>query len=145
MVRTYHHWVLWIVLTGASCVYAEIDTSDKKIQVTHQFIKAFNNQNVEQMLVLVSEDITWHYVSGAEVSTETVGKKALAESMRNYFSSCPSCRSKLIRIMATQERISAWEEASWEADSGRKKQTSLSVYEFKDDLIQRVYYFPTEK
>jgi len=65
--------------------------------------------------------------------------------MKGYFKSCPSFRSSLLKVMATQERISAWEEASWQTESGRKAQTSLSVYEFKDGLIQRVYYFPSEK
>ena len=143
--HTCRNLICLLLLISQPGLQAETLESVQKKHTIEQFIKAFNNQSVEQMLSLVSEDITWHYVSGAEVSTETIGKQALAESMRSYFTSCPSCRSRLISMMATQERISAWEEASWEVEATRKKQTSLSVYEFKGDLIQRVYYFPAEK
>ena len=118
---------------------------DSKLITVERFVKAFNDRDIDAMLALTTDDISWHYVSGAEVATETVGKKALAKSMENYFKSCSSCRSKLLQVMATKERISAWEEASWETPSGKKAQSSLSVYEFKDGLIQSVYYFPTEK
>lgn len=65
--------------------------------------------------------------------------------MDAYFKSCPTCRSELSGVIATQDRVSAAEIVSWQANSGPKSQRRLSVYEFSDGVIRGVYYFAAEK
>ena len=37
------------------------------------------------------------------------------------------------------------ERSTWQGKPGKKSQASLSVYEFRNGLITRVYYYPVEK
>jgi hypothetical protein len=84
-------------------------------------------------------------IDGDQIAMESRGKSALIASMDAYFSSCPSCQSTLLGTISTPGRISAVESASWLGKSGGKSQRAISVYEFSDGLIKRVYYFPAEK
>ena len=57
----------------------------------------------------------------------------------------PSAKSELKWVQVTPDRVATLEIATWESKSGEKSQVSLAVYEFRDNLIARVYYYPAEK
>lgn len=97
------------------------------------------------MASLVTDDIEWVSVVNNEIIVEAKGKNNLIESMDIYFKSCATCRSKLSDLVSTTSRLSAVEVASWQGKSGLKSQRAISVYEFSNGLISRVYYFPAEK
>jgi hypothetical protein len=115
--------------------------SEARVQ---EFVAAFNSRNIDAMLALVDENLQWLSISGAKITIETDGKNALRESMVRYFRSCPSCKSSLESVRMSGSRLTAMERASWSAKSGNKSQTSLSVYEFRNGKILRVYYFPVD-
>jgi len=48
-------------------------------------------------------------------------------------------------VQMTKLRVAALEKASWQGKSGPNSQSSLSVYEFRNGLIARVYYYLAEK
>ena len=112
--------------------------------IVHQFIRAFNSQDVDGMSALVTDDIRWIYINRSSMSVELEGKEALTQSMSEYFTSCPSCRSEIHRMVCSTERVSVVEVASWDSRDGPKSQASMAVYEFQGELIQTVYYFPEE-
>ena len=109
-----------------------------------EFVEAFNTRKIDVMLELAAENIQWLLIDGAKVTIETEGKAALRESMERYFRSCPSCRSSLEWVQIAGSRVTAMERASWSGRDGAKSQRSLSVYEFREGKIFRVYYFPVE-
>ncbi len=133
--------LLWMLPATASAA------SDERAQTAtvRQFVAAFNAKDIEAMLALSHADIEWLSISGSAISTETQGREALRASMQSYFKSCPSCRSQLKQLRSTSARVSALEIASWDGKDGRRSQSSLSVYEFEQGLIRRVYYFPAER
>ena len=106
---------------------------------------AFNAQNSSAMAAFVAEDVEWLSIEGNKIALESQGKSSLITGMDAYFSSCPSCQSALVEAISTPGRISAVEIASWQGEAGAMSQKAISVYEFSDGLIQRVYYFPAEK
>lgn len=109
------------------------------------FVAAFNAHNVGQMLELAEEDVQLFNLNEAKITTDANGRKALGESMQRYFKSCPSCRSSLEWIKATGERIVAYERATWKDKKGSLRTLKgLSVYEFNNSKISRVYYFQDE-
>lgn len=114
-------------------------------RIVEAFVQAFNVRDVDGMLALVTDDVEWLSMDGASVSVETSGKAALAESMQNYFASCPSCRSEVAIGAQTTARVAAVETATWSTATGTRAQRSLSVYEFAGDLIRRVSYYPAER
>ena len=70
---------------------------------------------------------------------------ALAQGMTEYFASCPTCRSELVSVMTAGSRVSTLERPTWESEGGPQSQQALAVYEFRENRISRVYYFPSEK
>jgi hypothetical protein len=115
------------------------------VQTVHAFIAAFNAHDSAAMAKLVTEDIQWLSISADTIATETSGRTALVSGMNDYFASCPTCRSELADVIASTDRVSAVEVASWQGKDGAKSQKGLSVYEFAEGLIRRVYYFPVER
>ena len=109
-----------------------------------EFVAAFNARNVDAMLNLADENVQWLSIHEAKVTVETEGKDALRASMVRYFSDCPSCKSTLEWVREAGSRLTAMERASWTAKSGPKSQAGLSIYEFRDGKILRVYYFPAD-
>jgi hypothetical protein len=109
------------------------------------FVAAFNARDVDAMLALATDDIAWLSIDGTAVSVETSGKAALAESLRKYFASCPTCRSEVVIGAQTTARVAAVETATWTAASGPRSQRSLSIYEFVEGRIRRVFYYPAER
>ena len=96
------------------------------------------------MAQYVTEDVQWLSVNGDKITIETSGKENLVAAMSGYFKSCPSCQSQLEDFTVLGSRVSVVEEASWRRNGELRSQKSLTVYEFSNNLIHRVYYFPAE-
>ena len=133
------------LLAGILTLAAPVQAAPDHSQTVQAFVAAFNARDVDAMLALVTDDIEWLSVDGASVAVETSGKAALAESMRKYFASCPTCRSEVAIGARTTARVAAVETATWTASSGARMQRSLSIYEFADGRIRRVFYYPAER
>jgi hypothetical protein len=113
-------------------------------KLVHAFMAAFNAHQVDQMLALVDERVQWLNVDGSKITVETEGRQALRASLEKYFRSCPSCQSSLEWLQVAGSRVTAKEKASWRSKDETRAQSSLSVYEFQQGKILRVYYFPAE-
>jgi ketosteroid isomerase-like protein len=133
---------LLLVLASFATFSQQVEAGPR--QTVRQFIAAFNAHDSAAMARFVTEDVQWLSVSGGSIAIETNGKAALVAAMTGYFRSCPTCRSQLAEIIASRDRISAVEIASWRGKDGQKTQRSISVYELSGGLIKRVYYFPVE-
>ena len=120
------------------------DTPKSNEQRVRDYVTAFNEQNIDTMMSMVTDDIQWLMVTGDKIAVETQGKQKLRESMAAYFKSTKA-KSQLEWVQTTASRVAALERASWQGKSDLKSQASLSVYEFRGGLISRVYYYPAEK
>ena len=138
-----------VVLATAFMVLAspesrQANPGGEQEKLVREFVEAFNARKIDAMLELTVDNIQWMHIDGAKVSIEVEGKAALRQSMERYFRSCSSCRSALEWVQIAGSRVTAMERASWTGKGGAKSQRSLSVYEFRDGKILRVYYFPAE-
>lgn len=97
------------------------------------------------MLEMVTDDLQWLSIDGDKITVEAKSKEVLRTTMLEYFESCVSCRSRLAHTFSTSSRVSGLEVASFETSTGVQEQGSVSLYEFSNGLIKRVYYFPAEK
>ncbi len=123
----------------------DITIEETQIRAIHRYVEAFNAQDTNAMLKLVTDDVQWLSIDGEQIAKETNSKQELSVAMQDYFKSCNSCKSRLAHIFSSGGRVSALEVASFESNDGIQEQQSLSVYEFSDTLIKRVYYFPVEE
>lgn len=116
-------------------------TPERTVQ---DFVGAYNKRDVTSMLALATDDIEWMSVSGQGMSIETRGREALRDTTESAFRSCPTCQAMIEQVRRAGSRVTAIEHAVWDTASGSMSRRSLSVYEFRDGLISRVYYFPAE-
>ena len=121
------------------------EPSSPQLLTIEQFIAAFNAHDSGAMAELVTDDVTWLSIAGDRVATEAKSKSELVSGMDAYFKSCPTCQAAVSATISTPTRVSAVEIASWREKTEPRSQQSLSVYEFSNGLIHRVYYFPSEK
>lgn len=128
---------------GANADFGAISTA---LQVVEEQLDAFNRHDVEAMAAQVAPDFVWFSVDGDEVRVEVRGRIALAEGMRSYFASLPSVRSEVEGTLVSGAFVTLRERAIWTDESGiERSQAALGVYEVRDGLIQRVWYYPAER
>jgi len=139
---------IWIMFATMTLFYPPFVHSQEpvapNVSTVERFVAAFNAHDSGAMAEFVADDVAWLSITGKHVAVEVTGKSELVASMNAYFESCPTCQSELSEIISTPARVSAIEIASWRDKSGSRSQSSISVYEFAEGVIQRVYYFPSE-
>ena len=135
--------VVSLVLIPLSA-YPQASDTGEMIESVREFLNAFNAHDAAAMSAHVADDVQWLSVRDSAMSIELEGKAALDAAMREYFASCPTCRSEIKSEMASNERVSVVEVASWMGPNGPRSQQALAVYEFSGSLIERIYYFPEE-
>lgn len=118
------------------------EARDAALGVVRALMDAFNRHDPERMASLVREDFEYLSVNGAAVSVDAKGRAALKQSMVDYFASVRDVESVIEHVTVTGPYVAIRERVSWTAKSGRRSQASLGVYEVRDGLVQRVWYFP---
>jgi hypothetical protein len=137
--------ILALLLFVATPVSVAAEAQNTNEQRVRDYVSAFNKRAIDTMLSMVSDDIQWLSVEADKITVETQGKARLRESMTAYFKSTPTAQSELEWVQVTASRVAAMERARWQSSAGPKSQAGLAVYEFRDGLITRVYYYPAEK
>lgn len=96
------------------------------------------------MSALMHPDIEWLSVKGNEIIVEESGKQALSTSMAEWFQSPNLPKGNLRDWNLNGDYVAVTETAAWTSDAGEdKSQSALTVYELEDNLIRRVYYYPS--
>ena len=108
------------------------------------YSQAYNDKDITAMSALMHPDIEWLSVKNNEIIVEVSGKEALASSMSDWFESPNLPKGSLRDWSVNGNYIAVTETASWTTDAGEEKaQGALTVYELQDNLIRRVYYYPS--
>ena len=122
-------------LSGAS---AQEPTPRTALAAAEELFDAFNRHDGEAMASVVTSDFELYYVDEKGVaSLDTVGPEQLSANMARYFASRPSVRSTIVGAIDGPVFVSLREQIVG-------GQSSLAVYEVRDGLIRRVWYFPAE-
>lgn len=107
---------------------------------------AFNAHDVKALAATVAEDLVWYQIDGDQVTVETRGRAALEQGMTDYFASLPSARSEFESLTVNGAFVAVKERALWKSSSGKdRSQTALAIYEVRDGLIVRVWYYPAQR
>lgn len=131
-----------IVLVAAMLTACQPAATSHPVIVAH--VEAFNAGDIVAMGQVQHPDIEWLTVDGSDVLIEVAGRDALAVVMTDYLASNPSVIGTLRDWSVNGDYISVTETASWVTENGEKKaQSALSVYQIEDDLIRRVWYYPS--
>ncbi len=107
-------------------------------------VDAFNEGDVAGMSKMQHPDIEWLNIDGANVSLQASGRAALAKNMEDYFKSSTRIKGTLSNWNLNGDYVSVTETVRWKSvDGDAKSQSALTVYQLEDNLIRRVWYFPS--
>jgi len=124
------------LLLLSACTHVKNSTS--ALSVAEELVEAFNRHDPEAMAQQVATDFELYYVDEAGASAlATKGRDQLIEQMKGYFESQPSVKSTVLASIDGPVYVSFREQIVG-------GQSSLAVYEIRDQLIQRVWYYPAE-
>lgn len=114
------------------------------VSVVREYVAAFNAKHLDAMMGMVARDLVWMSVSGDSLIDVGRGVDAFRRLIAGYFRAVPSARSELITIDATGPWVTTHERTRWDASPGDDAgQTSVVVYEVRDGLIRRAWFYPS--
>lgn len=129
--------LFFCVLLAPGVLAAQITTQ----QTVQNFVTAFNQQDVETMLNLASDDVVWMSVAGEIIAVEAAGSSALKTAMQDYFSSHPDSYSKINQIQSSGPWVTTLEHAGRDVDGQFRGQCAYAMYRLNEGLIESVWYF----
>ncbi len=110
------------------------------------YLDAFNRHEPDAVAAFCAGNFKWHTIDGDKSSLDADGRIPLRDWLVGYFKSLPDVRSEFLSIEQTGPYLAVRERASWDNKEGKRvSQQALCVYEIRDGLIQRVWYFPSVK
>ena len=114
--------------------------------VLRAYLDAYNRHEPDAVTALLSPKVKWYSLDADKLVTDGDGRDALRTWLTGYFKSLPDVRSDFLGIEQIGAFLSVRERASWTAKDGTSRsQQSHSVYEIRDGLIERVWYFPSTR
>lgn len=117
---------------------AERDPED----VIREQLRAFNAHDANAMVANLHEGFAWFAIDSDVMTLETKGRGSFFASMREYFNGTRGARAEIERLFVAGDFVTARERSFWFQGGVELTQASLSIYEIRDGLIYRVWYYP---
>lgn len=117
-------------------------TTNVSVEVVEQFIQAFNEHSIEQLLSHTTDTVHWFNISGSKMLIETSSKNELGAAMADYFQTLPDAKATLTQAVSSANYVSTVEKVTWSHDGEQDSQCSIGVYELKQGKINAVWYYP---
>lgn len=97
------------------------------------------------MQSLMHPNIEWLSVNGNNINVEINDKAALSEAILSFFENPNMATGTHKGWSINGEHVAVTETAHWINDKGQaNQQSALTVYQFEDKLIRRVYYYSAQ-
>lgn len=110
------------------------------------YLDAFNRHEAEAVAAFCADNFKWFSVDGDKTSVDADGRAPLRDWLVGYFKSLPTVRSEFLSVDQAGPFLTVRERASWDNKEGKRvSQQGFGLYEIRDGLIQRVWYFPAVK
>ena len=129
--------------TGPEPVASGVGT--EALDVVRQHAAAFSARDMGALLDGVAPDIEWYSIDGGDVTLELTGRAALRDAMFTYFAETPTFRSEIEGAVVSGAFVSVRERATWQTPSGPRTQTAIGVFEVRDGVIRRAWYYPAQR
>jgi len=105
-------------------------------------LRAFNAHDANAMVANLHEGFAWFGVDSDVMTLEMQGRGRFFDSMREYFNSVAGARAEIEEMFVAGDFVTARERSYWLQGRAELSQASLSIYEVRDGLIYRVWYYP---
>jgi len=129
--------LLVVFLSSTNASAQELDNTSA-LSVAEALVDAFNQHDPDAIATVVAPNFELYYVDEEGVAGLAIsGHSQLAAEMATYFTSHPSVQSIIADAIDGPVYTSFREQIVG-------GQSSLAVYEVRDGLIKRVWYYPAE-
>ncbi len=118
------------------------DAAEGPEAVIRAQLAAFNAHNVDAMVANLAGEFAWFAVSSDSMTVEMQGRDAFRTSMRQYFEQVRGARAEIEGLIVVGDFVTTRERAYWYAGDQELSQAALAVYEVRNNLIYRVWYYP---
>lgn len=106
---------------------------------------AYNAKDLESMQALMHPDIEWLSIVGNDIELAVSGKDALSEAVTSFFEDPNMATGTHEGWSLNGDHVAVTETAHWTDKEGQaRQQSALTVYQFENNLIRRVYYYPAK-
>ncbi len=129
------------LVAGVAALMVSASALAEPADVVRAYVDAYNAHDVNAMLALVDDDLTWFMIEEDEMRTEISGTKYLELGMTAFFQAMPEGRSEIRALTVSGSFVSVVEEAFWQTADDSGSQCAMAVYEVIDELIHRVWYY----
>ena len=137
MIKLYFLGILALAFTA--CSQATVQQGHPVISA---YSNAYNEKDITTMRALMHKDIEWLGITGNDIEVHVSGRETLAKEMESWFENPKLPKGALKDWSINGNTVAVTETAFWTTDDGEEKsQSALTVYELKDKLVRRVYYF----
>ena len=116
------------------------------LNTAEKLLDAFNRHDPEAMASLVASDFELYYFNDEGVaSLASRGRQQFSEDMTRYFTERPTVRSEIVGAIGGPAFVSFREEIVSAPGEQEHRPSSLAVYEVRNSLVKRAWYFPAER
>lgn len=109
------------------------------------YLDAHNRHEPDAVAALLAPNVKWLALDADKLTVEGDGREAMRAWLKRYYTSLPDVRAEFLSIEQTGAYLSVRERATWTTKEGVKRsQHGHGVFEIRDGLIVRVWYFPAQ-
>jgi len=113
--------------------------------VVQSFVRAYNGHDLDELVKLLAEDVSWLAVKDDNVVAEARNRAELIKRLAVYFKEYPNARSVLEQSFVSGPFVSVRERAFWKQDGKTRSATAIAVYETADGRVVRAWYYPAQQ
>ncbi|ABG42565.1 hypothetical protein Patl_4066 [Paraglaciecola sp. T6c] len=105
------------------------------------FMAAYNEHDIDGMLLNMKDDVKWLGVANNQLVVETADKKQLQQAMLAHFEAQPNARSRIKNSIELGNTVAVVEEAFIVRGEITTSQCAMSIYQLADGLIASITYY----
>jgi hypothetical protein len=110
------------------------------------YLDAFNRHDADAVTALLAPNVKWFSVDSDKLTPEAESRDAIRTFLAGYFKRQPDVRAEFLSLEQTGTLIAAREQVTWTSpDRKVVRQQSHAVFEIRQGLIHRVWYFPAAR
>lgn len=112
--------------------------ASSSLGIVRAMLEAFNAHDADALAALVTPDFEYRFVGkNGETEMATAGREDFRDRMAAYFDEFPEVESRLVAAIDGTARVAFRERV----EGG---ESSIAVYEIRDGLVHRAWYYPSE-
>lgn len=110
-----------------------------------RYVDAFNRHDVDATVGCVDTSFRWYNIAADSMQLTMAGRDTQRSGLARYFKAFADVHSDISALAVNGPWVMVREQVRWTGAKGRAENIALAVYEVRENLIRRVYYFPAER